>query len=225
MFPYMFPYALAPIAAREPPSSAVVDTRPTESPYLGQVFALIFGGEHYVWVHDRFVRKHPEFAAKFKDGRVHIDVVPPGAAHTLVHYIYTGNYQSLKAPGPGNHGIEKTKWDFKLAVHISSLAQSLGLPFLEDMACKELEGLAPMLQLSTIISILDQQEFARTRISGWLREYIASEVMEAGRNATDDVVREIQGQMTHNQPVTAILCESVARMGMENQRLRRELRR
>lgn len=104
------------------------------------------------------------------------------------------------------------------------LAREYNLYQLEDLATDELVALIPMLQLGTMITILDQEEFAHTKISGWLRDYISHEVMMAGKAATPSVVRGMSDDMKHNRPITGIVCEAMARMGMENQRLRRALK-
>ncbi|RSL66063.1 hypothetical protein CEP54_003863 [Fusarium duplospermum] len=192
----------------------------TLSPYLGTIMALVFN-DNYVWVHSRLIRKYPNFAARFKHNQLKMKPVPQGAAHIIVHYLYTGCYKGLKALG--NREVDTTKYHFKMAVHVYDLAHEYNLYQLEDMATDELQGLAPMLQLGTIITVLDQQEFTHTKISGWLRDYISGEVMRAGKAATADAVQVMEDDLKHNRPITGIVCETVAKMGLENQRLRRTL--
>ncbi|KAI8675330.1 hypothetical protein NCS57_00434000 [Fusarium keratoplasticum] len=193
----------------------------TLSPYLGTVSALVFNGNH-VWAHGRLIRKHPNFAARFKHNQLHMKPVPQGAAHILVHYLYTERYEGLKAIG--NRELDKTKFQFRMAVHVYDLAREYNLYQLEDLAADELVTLTPMLQVGTMITILDQEESTHTKISGWLRDYISHEVMTAGKAATPSVVRGMSDDMKHNRPITGIVCEAMARMGMENQRLRRALK-
>ncbi|WAO86982.1 Hypothetical protein NCS54_00427600 [Fusarium falciforme] len=148
--------------------------------------------------------------------------VPQGAAHILVHYLYTERYEGLKVIR--SRELDKTKSQFRMAVHVCDLAREYNLYQLEDLATDELVALTPMLQLGTMITILDQEEFTHTKISGWLRDYISHEVMTAGKATTPSVVRGMSDVMKHNRPITGIVCKAMARMEMENQRLRRALK-
>ncbi|KAM6535542.1 hypothetical protein FALCPG4_005097 [Fusarium falciforme] len=178
----------------------------TLSPYPGSVSALVFNG-NYVWVHGRLIRKHPNFAARFEHNQLHMKPVPQGAAHILVHYLYTERYEGLKAIG--SRELDKTKFQFRMAVHVYDVAR---------------DGPHSHATLGTMITILDQEEFTHTKISGWFRDYISHEVMTAGKAATPSVVRRMSDDMKHNGPITGIVCEAMAMMGMENQRLRRALK-
>ncbi|RMJ06485.1 hypothetical protein CDV36_013922 [Fusarium kuroshium] len=192
----------------------------TLSPYVGTVMALIFNN-NYVWVHSRLIRMFPNFAARFEDNQLKMKPVPQGTAHIVVHYLYTGCYEGLKALG--TREVDKIKYHFKMAVHVYDLAREYNLYHLEDMATDELQYLAPKLQLGTIITVLDEQEFTHTKISSWLRESITGEVMRVRKSATTDAIRVMGDDMKHNRPITGIICETVARLGLENQRLRRSL--
>ncbi|RSL87677.1 hypothetical protein CEP52_015447 [Fusarium oligoseptatum] len=174
----------------------------TLSPYVGTVMALIFNN-NYVWVHSRLIRKFPNFAARFEDNQLKMKPVPQGTAHIVVHYLYTGCYEGLKALG--TREVDKIKYHFKMGVHVYDLAREYNLYHLEDMATDELQCLAPKLQLGTIITVLDEQEFTHTKISSWLREYITGEVMRVRKSATADAIRVMGDDMKHNRPITGII--------------------
>ncbi|KAJ4312670.1 hypothetical protein N0V84_009814 [Fusarium piperis] len=142
----------------------------------------------------RLIKKHPDFAAGFKHSRLCMKPVLQGAAHILVHYLYTGRYEGLKALDIRE--IDKAKFNFQMAT------------------------LTPMLQLGITVTILDQQEFTHIKISGWLRDYISDEV---GKYATPDAIRVMRDDMQHNRAIAGIVCGVVAGMGLESQRLHRAL--
>ncbi|KAI8722421.1 hypothetical protein NCS52_00386000 [Fusarium sp. LHS14.1] len=202
----------------EDPSSLIVDARPTQSPYLGTLWGLVFGNQNFVWIHVASINKHPEFAARFESGHLFVNNVPSAAAHVVVSYLYTGRYSGLKAPG--NEPNDQIKHDFKMAVHVCDIAHQVNLAELEDMASQELMALTPTIPFGIVIDLLDGQEFHRTTIRGWLREYMGQKLLQAGRNATEEFARGISESMQKNQPVTAILCQAIVQMGLENKRLR-----
>ncbi|RSL55188.1 hypothetical protein CEP53_007193 [Fusarium sp. AF-6] len=45
----------------------------------------------------RLIRKFLYFAARFEDNQLKMKPIPQGAAHIVVHYLYTGCYEGLKA--------------------------------------------------------------------------------------------------------------------------------
>ncbi|KAH7271742.1 hypothetical protein B0J15DRAFT_544619 [Fusarium solani] len=200
------------------PSCLALDPRPTQSPYLGTLWSLVFGNENYVWIHARMINKHPEFAAKFESGHLFVNNVPPAAAHIIIEYLYTGRYSGLKAPG--NQATDQMKHDFKMAVHVCDIAHQLSLAQLENMASRELMALTPSIPLGVVIDLLDSRKFYQTTIRGWLQEYMGQRLLQAGRNATEEFAKNISESMKKNQPVTAILCQAIAQMGIENKRLR-----
>ena len=68
-------------------------------------------------------------------------------------------------------------------------------------------ALTPSIPLGIVIDLLESREFYQTAIRGWLQERL----LQAGRNATEDLGKH---------EITAILCQTIAQMGIENKRLR-----
>ncbi|CAI0651941.1 unnamed protein product [Colletotrichum noveboracense] len=91
---------------------------------------------------------------------IHIEEVPDDAGHVLVHYLYTGTWQTLsqshsqqEPPTCYDSNISVIKSDFETSVHVYCAAKAYGLPALVGMAKKEVLRLANYLTpLDVVVS-------------------------------------------------------------------------
>ncbi|KAF3808482.1 hypothetical protein GCG54_00006344 [Colletotrichum gloeosporioides] len=91
---------------------------------------------------------------------IHIDEVPDDAGHVLVHYLYTGTWQTLSQSHSQQEpltcydsNISVIKSDFETSVHVYCAAKAYGLPALVEMAKKEVLRLANCLTpLDVVVS-------------------------------------------------------------------------
>ncbi|KAF0328375.1 hypothetical protein GQ607_004527 [Colletotrichum asianum] len=91
---------------------------------------------------------------------IHIEEVPDDAGHVLVHYLYTGTWQTLSQSHSQQEplacydpNISVIKSDFETSVHVYCAAKAYGLPALVGMAKKAVLRLANYLTpLDVVVS-------------------------------------------------------------------------
>ncbi|KAF5000814.1 hypothetical protein FGRMN_1422 [Fusarium graminum] len=74
---------------------------PDPSQYWGKPIAVIFDGDHVVYVAQGVLIKRPQLLRYYLDGAIRIPGLDVREAHIFIHYLYTGKWEPLepvKAP-------------------------------------------------------------------------------------------------------------------------------
>ncbi|KAI6083958.1 hypothetical protein F4821DRAFT_243770 [Hypoxylon rubiginosum] len=143
----------------------------TKSPYSSPPTKIVLDDESEFWVPSVFIDKYPKLidecrtaASGDKYKTLSISPLSNHAAHVLVHYLFTGTYQSLETVR------------FATSVEVYTLAGEYELSGLEDLAKVEMECVAPKMKVTRLIDILkDECPYARTD-DVWLHNFIKSRI-------------------------------------------------
>ncbi|KAJ9252943.1 hypothetical protein DTO207G8_4463 [Paecilomyces variotii] len=138
-----------------------VITEPGTSPYLTEDVKLIIGpGEHRWTVHRHFVEQSPVIKSTLGSSMrtsyypstplsINLTGVDVEIAHTFIHYLYTGKYQTLtrKCDGP------EELVEYRRSVLTFCAAKIYELPGLEDEARAQIERFDEYVPIHTILDL------------------------------------------------------------------------
>ncbi|KAJ9396826.1 hypothetical protein DTO282F9_6229 [Paecilomyces variotii] len=137
-------------------------TEPETSPYLTDDVKLIIGpGEHRWTVHRHFVEQSPVLKSTLGSSKftsyysstpllINLTGVDAEIAHTFIHYLYTGEYQTLR---PRECDGPKEWVEYKWSVLSFCAAKIYELPGLEDHARAQMELLDQYVPIHTILDL------------------------------------------------------------------------
>ncbi|KAF4860933.1 hypothetical protein CGCSCA1_v015012 [Colletotrichum siamense] len=161
---------------------------------------------------------------------IHIEEVPDDAGHVLVHYLYTGTWQTLsqshsqqEPPTCYDSNISVIKSDFETSVHVYCAAKAYGLPALVGMAKKELLRLANYLTpLDVVVSASEACQLLSEH-DIWFRSFLQRRLrlMFNTSKYLDDSV--FLGCVQHGTVYSNFLVKSMFLLCCQNSRNRRIL--
>ncbi|ORX94550.1 hypothetical protein BCR34DRAFT_669645 [Clohesyomyces aquaticus] len=131
------------------------DHRPTISPYTSHPVAVTIGPGHrtYYVPQDRLQSIHDVARYSPYGGTVHLPNLDEGTSHVLVHYLYTGAYQTLgdaeTVPGQG------ANIEFRRAISAYKAAYKYGLSGLQELARHELERFSTKLNIFDVVKAIE----------------------------------------------------------------------
>ncbi|MCJ1422848.1 hypothetical protein MMC29_000728 [Sticta canariensis] len=128
------------------------DDRPETSPYITPIFTLLVGSDRVQYtIQEGFLHQSPLWAEKCKSkpwgNKIALPDVDKDIGHSLVHYLYTGNYQTMKPQtiseaGPGG-AIIPTETDkereYRRSVLLYCVARTYGLDELKHLSMHHIE--------------------------------------------------------------------------------------
>ncbi|KAF4852759.1 hypothetical protein CGCSCA4_v002674 [Colletotrichum siamense] len=161
---------------------------------------------------------------------IHIEEVPDDAGHVLVHYLYTGTWQTLsqshsqqEPPTCYDSNISVIKSDFETSVHVYCAAKAYGLPGLVGMAKKEVLQLANYLTpLDVVVSASEACQLLSEH-DIWFRSFLQRRLrlMFNTSKYLDDSV--FLGCVQHGTVYSNFLVKSMFLLCCQNSRNRRVL--
>ncbi|KAF5515401.1 hypothetical protein CGCS363_v001556 [Colletotrichum siamense] len=161
---------------------------------------------------------------------IHIEEVPDDAGHVLVHYLYTGTWQTLsqshsqqEPPTFYDSNISVIKSDFETSVHVYCAAKAYGLPALVGMAKKEVLRLADYLTpLDVVVSASEACQLLSEH-DIWFRSFLQRRLrlMFNTSKYLDDSV--FLGCIQHGTVYSNFLVKSMFLLCCQNSRNRRVL--
>lgn len=90
--------------------------------------------------------------AMYQETRLKFPDVSDDVGHVIIHYLYTGTYQSLR---PENSELQKAlATEFSTSIRAYNAAETYELPNLAELAKVEIERLGEKLQVSLVFDIL-----------------------------------------------------------------------
>ncbi|RAH51764.1 hypothetical protein BO85DRAFT_493668 [Aspergillus piperis CBS 112811] len=160
--------------------------------------------------------------------------IEPQSAHTFIHYLYTGQYETLKTPPSIPQAAEdiptilntRDKEEFERAVYVYQAAVQYEIPGLLSMAQHFMARFAERLSIEDILraircvygSLLDDHSGRM-----WLKDFVREQLIVAFRN-TDGKLRQIikNYEIGNSQSFdTFVVDEVLALYEMEQDRIHR----
>ncbi|KAL7955855.1 hypothetical protein V8C34DRAFT_290384 [Trichoderma compactum] len=156
------------------------DPRPAYSPYLLITVPLQFKDGRTLHIAPHLLSQSPKLEAMYLENRLNFPDVCGDVGHVIIHYLYTGTYESLQ---PEYSGLIKAfATEFSTSVRAYNAAKTYRLPELAELARHEVERLGGRLQVSHVFDILQQVcpnpdakdvwlgEFLKNRVKSFLRD-------------------------------------------------------
>ncbi|KAH7057191.1 hypothetical protein B0J12DRAFT_405490 [Macrophomina phaseolina] len=138
------------------PSIQSLDTSPRESPYISDAVYLSFCTTAPLYLFPRTllptsILSNASYGSRALPGNPPSRITPvlalynvdPDVAHTFVHYLYTGTYQTLRVPTPFAHSISQTvtEREHLRALLVYAAATEYGLDALRHLARERAESI------------------------------------------------------------------------------------
>ncbi len=117
----------------------------------------------------------------------------PNAGHALASYLYTGEYDLPKWPGPVDPSVNLSLLDLRTHFEIYALARTFSVRDLEQQARSTIEWLARKLNVFSIIDVVKTAYPTPIGDDSWLRPWITSTIKSALRDPRTLVPKETQG--------------------------------
>ncbi|KAI9651807.1 MAG: hypothetical protein M1829_002437 [Trizodia sp. TS-e1964] len=166
--------------------------QPPTSPYTSKIWGLKFGNDPnptVYYVHEEFLRQSRVWAVVIEDERLAINCDNPSfininninapdihnnLAHTIVHFLVTGNYETLTPENPSYATAQRNEEKYQRELRLYSVARNHGLAGLEELIKIKLETFALTNTLLPLLKPLE--EIYLTSLNGdvWLTDYIKS---------------------------------------------------
>lgn len=125
------------------------------SPYTTRAVTVYFGKSRSVFtVQQAIVDQYPGLKERLNaDDSIILDTIEENIGHTLIHFIYTNRYQTLKSDGPDAHPAFT---EFKRALLTYCAARLCGIAKLEEYIKGKAEGLQKELSVFELQSIAEE---------------------------------------------------------------------
>ncbi|KAI9782555.1 MAG: hypothetical protein M1816_001852 [Peltula sp. TS41687] len=158
------------------------DSQPQSSPYITPVFILSIGlsGMQYT-VLEKFLCQCSEWMSLCQSNPLNRTIKLPeldeDIGHTLVHYLYTNTYQTLRLSGTSDNA--KTVIEYKRSVLIYCAARRYGLDGLEVLAKDRIRSFDGRI---SIFDVLDVAKGAYPRLPHgeiWFPDYFKNKIKAA----------------------------------------------
>lgn len=156
------------------------------------------------------IDKHAAFAAHFADRRIDLTEMNESQAHILIHYLYTGDYQTLE-PGAGPPG-EKHAEAFAVSLWVYSAAVEYSLEHLAALASVELTELGEGLTFLEIFRIMDREEYCLGENETWLAGYLVKRAEGYSEHVTQGYAESLRAEIGEKRTLVNILLESVVEL-------------
>lgn len=113
---------------------------------------------------------------------VHMDIAEEDIGHTIIHWLYTGRYQTLPDPSLPSQGTARRELEYKRSVHVHCVASAYGLEELEWLAKQQIrlhEGCVDIYQNLAIAREVLPIFKGRMDLSGGYLAYLREKLMFA----------------------------------------------
>ncbi|OJD22777.1 hypothetical protein ACJ73_05871 [Blastomyces percursus] len=176
--------------------------QPLSSPYVSPVVTITIGHKNYVIPGD-YLRKYPQWHSNLTwNPHIKLPDVDEDIGHTLVHFLYTGTYETLgSAPDPR---ISSAAGEYRRSTLVYQVARTYGLPELEALAKKYME------HFGGSVSIFDILRAAKGVFSKlpddevWLPRYIKTKLQRAFVSDETTCVTSFTANLERNKFFTGL---------------------
>lgn len=164
------------------------------SPYISEVCLLRFGSANEPYtVLETFLQQHPGFTASGWKGSAHssrpikLSEVDQDTGHTLVHYLYTGTYQTLKPTGVSLDALKIN--EYKRGVFAYCAGRRHGLPGLASLAKRKIKSLNEEISIFEFLDIASQAFQRLSRTDPWFSDFVQTRI-KAVLEANEDLLAD-----------------------------------
>ncbi|KAJ5093578.1 hypothetical protein N7456_009439 [Penicillium angulare] len=145
--------------------------QPYSSPYEGPMTTIQIGNREY-GLPDRLLRQIPRFRKGiFGFGPTVLSEIQEDVAHTFVHFLYTGSYQTI-LENPFNEDLVSIAEEYRKAVSVYQAARVYELPDLESLAKHYIELFDEDIPIYEMLRLTRDVFSALPENENWLLGYI-----------------------------------------------------
>jgi len=182
------------------------------SPYTSPPTAIYFGEERRVYYVpqdllrslERIVSPSSSFSLR---GKISLPDVDANTGHVLVHYLYTGTYQTLcnKNISPG----EETNIEFKQAILAYVVATDHQLHGLKQLAKRKVKQLGTEMSIYDIVNNVKEDFSKLSDEAAWFKDYLFEKVKAMFEQDYTTFVRSSLFDCIENASLTKILANFI----------------
>jgi hypothetical protein len=168
-----------------------------QSPYTTRAVTVYFGKSRSVFtVQQAIVDQYPGLKERLNsDDSIILDTVDENIGHTLIHFIYTSRYQTLKSDGPDEHPAFT---DFKRALLAYCAARLCGIAKLEDYIKDKAQGLQKELSVFDLQVIAKEISSKLSQRDDWfatsIQKWVKARLIEDATLLTDERLPDVIGR-------------------------------
>ncbi|KAK4160563.1 hypothetical protein QBC43DRAFT_112213 [Cladorrhinum sp. PSN259] len=196
-------------------AAALVDARPETSPYASPTCTLPFASP--LNVPQEVLLKSPKLLAAYESNLPELPQISEDVGHVLVHYLYTGKYETLK-PKPVED-ISKQIVELKTSIQAYAAARAFELPELMRLAEAQIEKFGEGLPLPTLLEVARDAHPSLTDSDNWFLDFLRARIRPHLRDAKalreTDLLDRISCILSPNRvllrTVLELFCENIAR--------------
>ncbi|KAF2469058.1 uncharacterized protein BDR25DRAFT_264224 [Lindgomyces ingoldianus] len=159
-------------------SSRPTTQRPKTSPYTGSPIALHIGPEHREYYVPQNLLQNPGWIASCSSGDyIYLPNVDEDTGHVLVHYLYTGVYQTLD--NMETSPVKEVHIEFKRAVLAYITAKTYELAGLQQLAMHKVEHYGTEMNIFDVVEALNEDFSKLPGNTHWLQDYLNGKIKTA----------------------------------------------
>ncbi|KAK6222524.1 hypothetical protein QIS74_04226 [Colletotrichum tabaci] len=199
-----------------PPDDGVtLDIDPEASPYTSSSCRIYFKNQQPFTIHRDLIRASPELEKiRGNFNEICIKDVPDEAGHVLVHYLYTGTWQTLHE-NHSQHDSE-TSAHFETSVHVYAAARAYSLPDLAELAKENICQSADALPALDVIVLAAGACELLPDDDSWFLAFIKLRVEHLFKEPASLNQSVFLGCFRVNTPYSKILAETLVLICCEN---------
>lgn len=177
-------------------------------PYEIRPVTLVIGKGHYN-LPDHFLRKYPRFPSKsLFSSVITLHDVHEDAGHSLVHFLYTGSYQTIKSPL--SKGISDIAREYRKSVFVYEASRRYGITDLESLAHQYIQRFRDSLTLSEILRETRDTFLKDSGDETWIPNFIRGELQRIlGPSEITQNLHELYKGLGHNDRFDTIVLKMV----------------
>ncbi|KAJ4395830.1 hypothetical protein N0V93_000044 [Gnomoniopsis smithogilvyi] len=154
-----------------------VNHTPRKSPYLSTRI-LVFCGDLSIpfSIPEDLVRQCPKIWSQLlpESSEICLQGITEAVGHAIIHYLHTGAYQCLLQDE--SSPSDTTIAEYIISIQVYAAAQAYEMPVLAKQAAREAESLSDNLDITTILSVLEE-EYPRPSVDDkWISHYLRSHI-------------------------------------------------
>ncbi|KAM6482893.1 hypothetical protein HDV62DRAFT_405668 [Trichoderma sp. SZMC 28011] len=196
------------------------DPRPFYSPYMLITVPLQFADGRTLNIPPHLLSQSPKLEAMYQETRLKFPDVSDDVGHVMIHYLYTGTYQSLRPEGSEVQKALAT--EFSTSIRAYNAAETYELPNLAELAKVEIERLGEKLQISLVFDIL--REVCPNPGTGdvWLSNVLKNRLKSFLRGGVMTPLQSKMGIPPKTVPISHILFKGMLELFREQEESRLE---
>ncbi|KAF3031176.1 hypothetical protein E8E12_000811 [Didymella heteroderae] len=158
------------------PGAADEAQRPRTSPYTELPVELNVDPDETIYYVPRHILP-AEWSRSGLERRLHLPEIDQGTGHTLVHYLYTKNYEMLNVVAKFPSSGSCTEFTQALLVYVMTVKYN-GLNDLHTLAIEKMNDLGSKLSICKVIGAI-KQHFSKLKSPSWIHDYIRKRINDA----------------------------------------------